>query len=144
VKEIIATRSPEETFRLGERLAKWLRGGDVVLVSGPLGAGKSVLARGIAAALGASTWRGSPTYNLVHEYATCPPLYHADLYRLAPASVDELGLEEYTRADSVLVVEWADRAPELLEGIAPGRAIHVHIDLLDESTRCIGIEGEGE
>lgn len=111
-----------------------------MLLSGSLGAGKSVLARGIAGALGAPAWRGSPTYNLVHEYATEPPLYHADLYRLGSDAVEELGLEEYSRPDSILLVEWPERAPGQLELLASNRVIRVDIEPAGESARVLTIE----
>ena len=136
----VHSRSPEETFGAGESLARHLAAGDVVLLSGPLGAGKSVFARGVARAFGAMTWRGSPTYNLVHEYPTVPPLYHADLYRLAPAGIDDIGLEEYARPDAVLMVEWADRDPALIASMATNRALRVSIVPQGESERIVVID----
>jgi tRNA threonylcarbamoyladenosine biosynthesis protein TsaE len=124
-QESIVSRSPEQTRSIGESIAKKLAGGELVLLRGPLGAGKSVLARGVAAGLGSRSWRGSPTFNLVHEYPTVPPLYHADLFRLSGGDVEGLGLEEYARPDSVLMVEWADRAPEYLRSIALDRVLAV-------------------
>jgi tRNA threonylcarbamoyladenosine biosynthesis protein TsaE len=137
--EQVESRSPEDTYLAGERLAARLAGGDVVLLVGPLGAGKSVFARGVAAGFGETAWRGSPTYNLIHEYRTDPPLYHADLYRLSTGDVEDLGLEEYARPDSVLMVEWADRAPELVAGLAPGRVFQVGMIPTGEFSRTIAV-----
>ncbi len=132
-----------ETVALGRGLAGTLRGGDIVLLYGPIGAGKSVFARGLAEGLGAKRWRGSPTFTLVHEYPTQPPLYHLDLYRLSRDEVADLGLEEYARPDAVMVVEWADRAPEHLHDLG-GREIAVEIDHAGEDIREIRIRSTGD
>ena len=110
------TRSEAETHRLGERLGGRLRAGDVVLLSGELGAGKSVLARGIARGMGVEGAVPSPTFTLmtVHRGSLCP-LYHMDLYRLKDASaLWESGLEEYVGGDGVTLIEWPERALEAL------------------------------
>jgi tRNA threonylcarbamoyladenosine biosynthesis protein TsaE len=90
----------------------------MVLLRGSLGAGKSILTRGIVEALGVTDWAGSPSYALVHEYVTQPPLYHIDLYRLSDRESQEIGLEEYARPDSIVIVEWANRSPRYLSEIA--------------------------
>lgn len=133
------TDSPEDTEGVGRRLASDLRGGDVVLLLGSIGAGKSVMARGIAAGLGATAWRGSPTFNLIHEYESLHPLYHADLYRLAENDVESLGLQEYARPDSILMVEWADRAEAYLSRLAHGRTLRVEIDHVGMDERLIAL-----
>jgi len=110
------THSEAETHRLGRRLGGRLRAGDTVLLSGELGAGKSVLARGIARGMGVEGAVPSPTFALlaVHRGAHCP-LYHMDLYRLEGASdFYESGLEEYVGGDGVAVIEWPERAMEAL------------------------------
>lgn len=104
-----------------------LAGGDVILLRGSLGAGKSVLARGIADALGVKEWRGSPTFTIVNEYDTTPALYHVDLYRLSRAEIEDLGLEEYVRPDSLTVVEWADRAADYLVELAERPPVWIDI-----------------
>jgi tRNA threonylcarbamoyladenosine biosynthesis protein TsaE len=131
--------SAEETSRYGASLARTLKGGDLLLLVGSLGAGKSELVRGLATALGAKRWRGSPTFNLVHEYATTPRLYHADLYRLGADDVEDLGLDEYARTDSVLAVEWADRAPDYLVTLACGETIWVVLAYLGGDRRRITV-----
>ena len=109
----LTTDSVAATVAAGERLGTAARAGDVLLLEGPLGAGKTVLARGIAAGLGAAGPVSSPTFVLVHQHRGRLPLVHADLYRLeARAEIDALGLLELAE-DGVLVVEWADRAPWL-------------------------------
>ena len=105
----IHTSSEEETSEAGTGLAAELRAGDVVLIDGPLGAGKTAFVRGIAEGLGADPGDvSSPTFTILQQYKGTPTLYHADLYRLTPAEVADLGLEE-TGLDGVLAVEWPDR-----------------------------------
>jgi len=110
------THSESETRRLGECLGGLLRAGDVLLLSGELGAGKSVLARGIARGMGVKGAVPSPTFTLMNVYAGQRfPLYHMDLYRLEDAmELWESGLEEYIGGDGVAVIEWPERAIELM------------------------------
>ena len=104
-----------QTQRLGARLGELLDAGSVVLLEGGLGAGKTVLAQGIAQGLGIDDPVTSPTFTLIHEYAGRLPLYHVDLYRLAgDADAAAIGLEEYVYGDGVTVIEWPDRAGTLL------------------------------
>lgn len=137
----ILSQSPQETLALGQHVASRLRGGERVLLNGSLGAGKSVLVRGLAQGLGARTWLGSPTFSLVHEYDTKPALYHVDLYRLQPAEVMDLGLEEYCRTDSVLVVEWADRATQYLADLSSGPLLTIDIALSRSQARTLVLTG---
>lgn len=105
----ILTTSEEETTEAGRGVAAELRAGDVVLIDGPLGAGKTAFVRGIAQGLGAKPGEvSSPTFTILQQYGGSPPLYHADFYRLTPAEVDDLGIEE-TGLDGILAVEWPDR-----------------------------------
>ena len=105
------TRSPEETERLGEELGRNLGGGEVVLLQGELGAGKTAFVRGLARGLGADPEEvASPTFVLLTAYPGRLTLYHADLYRLSGGGDDrELGLEELPGPAGVLAVEWAER-----------------------------------
>jgi len=113
------TRSVRGTLALGRRLARRLECGDCVALAGPLGAGKTVLVRGLATGLGLADPRmvASPTFVLVREYPARWPVYHIDLYRMAEAEgeLEGLGLEEMLR-DGVVLVEWGDRAPAALPG----------------------------
>ena len=108
-----APRSEAETFAVGEELGRSLRGGEIVCLEGQLGAGKTVFARGIAAALGIDPREvGSPTFIIVDRHDGRLTLYHADLYRLdREADVLDLGLDELAAAGAVLVVEWGERLP---------------------------------
>lgn len=112
--------SPEATMRLGERIGRGLRAGDLVLLHGELGAGKTCLVRGVARAMGIDPGDvNSPTYVLINEYPAPhgrPHLAHMDAYRLQrPDDLDALGLEQSVRG-GVLIVEWAER---VAAGLAP-------------------------
>ncbi len=120
------TDAADATVALGRALASRLSPGQVVALHGDLGAGKTHLVKGIAEGLGGRADRvTSPTFTLVHEYETSPPLVHADLYRVAdPAEADALGLDEWIAAgDAIVVVEWPDRAPALW----PADTLHLHL-----------------
>ena len=119
------TASPEETLALGRRLAARLRPGDVVALYGDLGAGKTHLVKGLAAGLGLDPDEvQSPTFVLVHEYPTAPPLYHFDAYRVDRADAfARIGFEEYAAGDGVCVVEW----PERIEGLLPAGTLRLRL-----------------
>ncbi len=107
----ITTQSEEETSAVGRELAATLSAGDIVLLYGDLGAGKTAFVRGLAEGLGVSRDEvSSPTFTLVQEYRGGRlPLFHADLYRLNdPREIDDLGLEEIA-ADGLLAIEWAEK-----------------------------------
>ncbi|HUF93929.1 MAG TPA: tRNA (adenosine(37)-N6)-threonylcarbamoyltransferase complex ATPase subunit type 1 TsaE [Candidatus Limnocylindria bacterium] len=132
----VVTASPEDTARAGERLAATLGPGDVVALTGELGAGKTCFVQGLARGLGVQTRATSPTFVLVNEYRGRVPVHHVDAYRTAHAAeLVDLGLLELFDGDGVTVVEWADRAAALL----PERAIHVHIDGVGDERRMITI-----
>jgi tRNA threonylcarbamoyladenosine biosynthesis protein TsaE len=105
--------SPEETFRLGERLGEQLSGGEILLLSGALGAGKTVFVKGIASTLGLDPYEvTSPSFTLVNPYTGRLRLFHIDLYRLDEGSsaADAVDLEELlTDEEAVIVIEWAER-----------------------------------
>ena len=121
----LISRSEEETRAAGESLAGSLRPGDAVLLSGDLGMGKTVFARGVAAGLGVDPGRvHSPSFTLVNLYSGRMPVYHIDLYRVEKLEdMDELGLEEILGGDGVAVVEWAER----LGPYRPLRAVQVRV-----------------
>lgn len=111
----VETSSPEATEFLGRRIGTHLRPGDVVALAGPLGSGKTVLARGLALGAGATGHMASPSFVVIREYSGPVRVYHADLYRLEhPGDLENLGLEELMDGDGIVIVEWADRAPWIL------------------------------
>ena len=126
--------SESDTQTIARELAATLRAGDVLLLSGELGAGKTTFVRGLAEGLGIDPGEvSSPTFTLVHEYRDGRlTLYHADLYRLERAATEDLGLEEIGVRDGVLAIEWPDR---LSHDIAGARLIR--IELVDDVTRRI-------
>ncbi len=131
--------SPQDTRSLGARLGALLQAGDVVLLSGELGAGKTVFVQGIARGLGFDGAVSSKSFVLLGEYAGRVKLYHADLYRLDdPEQVQELGLDEIS-ADGVLVVEWPERAP----GVLPEEHILVAFELSGDETRTLSFTANG-
>jgi tRNA threonylcarbamoyladenosine biosynthesis protein TsaE len=114
---IISLPTRRDTRRLGRALAGALAPGDAIILSGPLGAGKTFFVRGLCRALGLPEHEPvqSPTFNLVRELATKPRVIHADLYRLGSLEeAEQLGLLEQRDAGAVLLAEWAERFPEAL------------------------------
>ena len=127
----ILSRSDAETEAIGAGLAARLGPGSRVLLYGELGAGKTAFVRGLAAGLGIDADDvSSPTFTLVQEYRGRLPLYHVDLYRLAPGEVDDLGLDALA-ADGVLAIEWAERMPRDDAG-----AIEVRLEHAGEDQRA--------
>lgn len=128
------THSEDDTQALARRLGAALGAGDVVLLSGNLGAGKTAFVRGLAAGLGIDPDEvSSPTFTLIHEYRGGRlTLYHVDLYRLDRAATADLGLEELGVSDGVLAIEWPDRLTHELPG-----ALRVDLEVVDDSTRRI-------
>lgn len=116
--ETFTTRSEAETTALARQLASGLGPGATVLLLGDLGSGKTAFVRGLAAGLGIDPHAvSSPTFTLIQEYRGGRlTLHHVDLYRLQPAEVDDLGLEELTDDGSVMAVEWAERLPRPTPG----------------------------
>lgn len=105
---MIQTKNATETVALGQELGTLLSKGDVLLLNGDLGAGKTTFTKGIALGLGIRRPIKSPTFTLIREYPEGRlPLYHMDMYRLEEGGSDELGLEEYFEGNGVVIVEWS-------------------------------------
>jgi|WetSurMetagenome_2_1015567.scaffolds.fasta_scaffold558912_2 tRNA threonylcarbamoyladenosine biosynthesis protein TsaE len=138
-KEII-TANPRETFNIGEKLAVFLKGGETILLTGDLGAGKTTFAKGVSIGLGIdpSTPVVSPTFTLLNMYKARIDIVHADLYRLEPEGILDLGIEEYMDNSHVVMVEWAD----ISEGYFKGNLLRVKIEYLNESRRKIILSGD--
>lgn len=119
----LLSRGEEETRSLGERLGRALRKGDVLLLSGELGSGKTCLTQGIGRGLECAAQVNSPSFVLMNEYAGRETLYHVDLYRVEGVEeLDELGLWDYAEK-GVLVIEWPERGA----GILPGDGLVVEL-----------------
>ena len=128
----LLSHSPEQTQRVGRLLGSQAQPGDVFLLTGGLGVGKTCLTQGIAWGLGVNEYARSPTFVLVNEYQGRLRLYHLDLYRLDDIrEILELGLEEYLFGSGVCVVEWADKAPEVF----PREHLLIRIEYLNDTER---------
>lgn len=135
----IRSQSVAETRSLGQRIAQRLKPGNVVVLEGGLGAGKSELARGIANGLGVKETVTSPTFTILNVYESGRyPLYHFDWYRLENSEeLFELGMDEYLGGDGIALVEWAERCPEAL----PDSCIRIRLEVTGEEEREILVEG---
>lgn len=127
---MLRTRSVEETEAAGRAFGERLSGGELVLITGPLGAGKTAFVRGVATGAGSRSPVSSPTFVLEHHYAARIPLLHVDLYRLAAVDVSDLAVDDVLAAGGAVLVEWGERLPEAYRS--------------DAITVTIGIEGEDE
>ena len=124
-KEHIETNSESETFEVGKKLGESASAGDIYLLDGDLGVGKTVLAKGFAAGLGITEPVTSPTFTIVHEYEGRLPLYHFDVYRIGdPDEMYDIGFDEYLYGEGVCLIEWPERVEELL----PDTAVKITIN----------------
>jgi tRNA threonylcarbamoyladenosine biosynthesis protein TsaE len=134
------TESEEQTIALGRELGRDLKG--VVLLIGNLSAGKTTLTKGIVEGLGVASADevSSPTYTLVHQYGgTAGRVFHVDLYRLDEArEVASMGLEDLFAGDDVVLLEWAERFPELM----PAKRTEIRIRALEGDAREIGVQAQ--
>lgn len=129
----VKTKEPEETFALGERLAPYLRPGMIITLSGELGAGKTIFAKGMAKGFRVAEQVTSPTFTIINEYQGTLPLYHIDAYRLEENSeeeIEELGLDEYFYSSGITLIEW----PEMINNYLPQSYLRINIEkIMDES-----------
>lgn len=139
---IIRTASPEATHALGARLGECLAAGDVVELDGDLGAGKTLLTKGIAAGLGVSEPVTSPTFAIVQEYEGRVPLFHLDAYRLdTAADLVGVGFDDIVDAGGVVVIEWGERVAAAL----PERRLVVRLRVGDaDDERVLELEPHGD
>lgn len=133
---VVVSDSEAETRALGARLGRRLQGGEVVVLRGTLGAGKTVFAQGVAAGLGVEAPVVSPTFTLAVRYAGRLPLVHYDLYRVQhPDELREMGYLEFDDAATVALIEWGDRVTP------PAGAVQVSLEVESEARRRITIAG---
>jgi tRNA threonylcarbamoyladenosine biosynthesis protein TsaE len=136
------SREPDDTMNIGLWLGRILRPGDVVGLYGELGAGKTVMVKGIARAFGIEERDIiSASFTIISQYPVTPPFSHIDLYRIGTdEDVAELGLWEHIGGDGVTVIEWAERA----EAVLPDDMIKVRLMPVDKNIREIVIDGIDE
>lgn len=132
-KAMTISRSPAETLEFGRQLAATLQPGDVLALTGDLGAGKTCLVKGLAAGLGITQEVTSPTFTLIHDYGR---LVHIDLYRLdTERDAVNIGIEDYLPGNTITVIEWAERIAALL----PANTKRIRLTAVDETTRRIEV-----
>lgn len=137
----LTTPNPGQTQKLGKRLGKLARPGDVILLVGKLGAGKTCLTQGIAWGLGIEDYAASPSFVLVRELYGRLPLYHMDFYRLENLEeIAELGMDEYFYGQGVSVVEWAEKAMSLL----PPEHLLIEMEYISDSQRHLEFKASGQ
>jgi tRNA threonylcarbamoyladenosine biosynthesis protein TsaE len=126
--------SPEQTLKLGKNLSKVLNKGQFISLKGPLGAGKTVIARGILQGFGYKGPVTSPTFTVINEYPTRPPVYHMDFYRIMDEEEGtELGLGDLFCGEGIYIAEWCDKIPSWL----PPQYLEIEIQLLESGGRLV-------
>ena len=137
----LTSHSPEQTQKIGVRIGELALPGDVFLLSGSLGAGKTCLTQGIAWGLNIKEYALSPTFVIVREMHGRLPLYHIDLYRLDNIDeIEDLGLDDYLYGKGACVVEWAEKALSLL----PDEHLLIQIDFLSDTERSLQFKPRGK
>ena len=140
--ESLTLTNHDATIALGKKIGQQLVAGDVLVLDGDLGAGKTTFTKGLAAGLEIPDIIKSPTFTIIHEYQDGRlPLYHMDAYRLENGGAEDLGLEEYFDGDGVSVVEWA----EFVEDELPADFLAIHFKRTDDdNTRVLEFEPHGQ
>ncbi|MDD3831492.1 MAG: tRNA (adenosine(37)-N6)-threonylcarbamoyltransferase complex ATPase subunit type 1 TsaE [Clostridia bacterium] len=133
---IYNSSSQQQTIKFAQQFARQLKGGDVVVLRGQLGAGKTHFAKGVALALGITDTVTSPTFAIHNIYYGRLTLHHFDFYRLTEREGEYLGFEEFIGdSSSITLIEWADNVPSLI----PGRHITVDITITGDTSRHITV-----
>jgi tRNA threonylcarbamoyladenosine biosynthesis protein TsaE len=137
----LVSHSPEETQRIGVCLGRLARTGDVFLLIGKLGAGKTCLTQGIAWGLNIKDYALSPSFVIIRELHGRLPLYHIDLFRLdAQAEIEDLGLDDYLYGSGVYVVEWAEKGL----GLLPEEHLLIELAFRDDTQRGLHLKPSGK
>ncbi|WP_099221555.1 tRNA (adenosine(37)-N6)-threonylcarbamoyltransferase complex ATPase subunit type 1 TsaE [Listeria costaricensis] len=135
-----ATSGEQETTAIAEKIGQHLQAGDIILLEGDLGAGKTTFTKGLAKGLDIEQMVKSPTFTIVREYKRGRlPLYHMDVYRLEELGGDELGFEEYLDGNGVTVIEWAQFIADLL----PDEFLKITISRTGDTTRELEFDAHG-
>lgn len=136
---VITTKSEKETIMVGAQIARYLRPGDMVALSGGLGSGKTTLVKGIAKGLGVKKYRyvNSPSFTLVKEYKGRIPLFHFDVYRLDKLrDIEDIGYEDYLARNGIVVIEWSNKMTRIL----PKMRLDVSMKISGPSKRNLTIK----
>jgi len=135
------SKNPRQTREIGKKLSAMLKPGDIICLSGELGSGKTVLAKGISSGLGVKeSGVVSPTFVLMRCHRGRMPVYHFDLYRVSgPREIAGLGYEEFFFSDGVSVIEWADRLGEL----EPGECLKIKLEHKGDDRRLLNLSAKG-
>ena len=136
-KKLYCSHSPLDTFSVGIEIGKTVDAGTIIALVGSLGAGKTVLAKGIGKAIGVQEEITSPTFIIVSEYVGRIDFYHIDLYRINTVEeIEDLGIEEYLFGKGVTVIEWAEKA----ETVLPQNTMKITITVKSDWTRLIHVD----
>lgn len=131
----------DNTYEFGQKIGELVEPGQLILLSGDLGAGKTLLTQGICDGLGVEEDVTSPTYNLINEYEGDLTVYHMDLYRLEDEKdLYDLGFEDYIENGGIVIIEW----PDLVYDLIPAEFIYIKIDVISNEERILRFEAEGE
>ena len=137
MKKTIISNSPEETFSFARDLGSEIQPKSIIALRGDLGSGKTIFTKGFAEGLGINEDITSPTFSLMETYEGDTVLYHFDLYRIENLNeFENLRFEDYWEGDGVSVIEWPEKAGNLL----PGKRIDISIEYIDENRRKITVE----
>ncbi len=137
----IISNNPRQTREIGLRIGRIVQSGDILLLSGNLGAGKTCLTQGIARGMDITEYTSSPSFVVIKEYQGRIPLYHIDLYRIdRTEEIGDLGLDDYLYGNGVCVIEWADKAL----GLLPAQNMLIKMEYLAQTRRCLQFQPRGK
>lgn len=141
MQAVVDSENEDQTLSLGKKIGRSLSRGDVVAIRGELGAGKSVIARGICEGLGIAQRTRSPSFTFMNRYRGPIDVYHIDLYRIERmGELATLGWEEMLYSDAITLIEWADKLGSLL----PPASLDISIEITGEETRRIALKANAE
>lgn len=132
----IISNSEDKTYQIGYKLGQLVKKGDIICLTGDLGAGKTTITKSIAKGMEIDEYITSPTFTIVHEYEGREKLFHFDVYRVGSVEeMEDIGYEEYFYSEGVCVIEWAN----LIEEIIPKKHLWIHIKYGEDSNRIMNI-----